>query len=125
MKAKNKPRNIPLSQNKTEYSEPIRPQKKRVLPNGYRDSAVFRFLPFFIYATILGVLYIGNTFYTEKKYTEIESLKSKVDQLRIDYRTLKYDYLNMAKRSKIDGKVRKNGLYPTNTSPVIIEVDKD
>ena len=42
-------------------------------------------LPFLLYITILGMLYIGNTYYTEKTYKDIERTKNELKELRYQY----------------------------------------
>lgn len=87
------------------------------------NQAAFQYMPFILFLTVLGIIYIANTFRAEKLNHRINNLEKEVELLRVDYRTLKYDFINVSKRTQITEKVKKLGLVPSNEPPIVIEVE--
>ncbi|GAA4822837.1 FtsL-like putative cell division protein [Algivirga pacifica] len=79
------------------------------------------YLPYFLFITVLGILYIGNTFRAEKLNTEINKLHRNVEVLRVEYQTLKYDFMLQSRRAEIEKRVRPLGLKDFKELPIIIE----
>ncbi|MBB3697987.1 hypothetical protein KMW28_07305 [Flammeovirga yaeyamensis] len=77
-----------------------------------------------IFVTILGILYIANSFQAEKSHLRINKLEKSVEKLRVEYSTLKYDFINESKRSQIEKKAEAMGLVPLETAPIVISVPK-
>ena len=82
-----------------------------------------QYLPYFIFITILGVLYIANTYYSERVITEITKLDKEVDVLKRDYSTLKYQYIYHSKQTEIAKKVRGLGLIENDEPVIKIQVE--
>ncbi|MEH0156805.1 FtsL-like putative cell division protein [Limibacter armeniacum] len=87
------------------------------------NISAFKYMPYLIFITFLGIIYIANTFRAEKLHHRINKMQKEVELMRVDYQTLKYDFINASKRSKIAEKVKKMGLIDSNKPPVVIEVD--
>jgi cell division protein FtsL len=81
-------------------------------------------LPNFLFLTLLGIIYIANNYYYEKLYIEITELEKEVEDLRIDYSTLKYEYIYMSKRSEIARRVSRMGLQENDGDVYRIYVDE-
>lgn len=75
-----------------------------------------------LFVTILGILYIANGFQAEKSHLRINKLEKSVEKLRVEYSTLKYDFINESKRSQIEERVAPLGLVPLETAPIVISV---
>lgn len=71
-------------------------------------------LPYFIYVAILGVIYIANSHFGERTSRKINKLKSEVEELRIDYTTLKAEYTTFGKRTEISRRVKAIGLIDSD-----------
>ena len=59
------------------------------------NHAVLRNLPFLIFLAILAMFYIGNTYYSEKTFKEIEKIKNELKELRYQSITAKAKMLDV------------------------------
>ncbi|NLR90747.1 MULTISPECIES: FtsL-like putative cell division protein [Flammeovirga] len=75
-----------------------------------------------VFVTFLGIIYIANSFQAEKSHLRINQLEKSVERLRVEYSTLKYDFINESKRSKIEEKAANMGLVPLENAPIVITV---
>ncbi|OHX66090.1 FtsL-like putative cell division protein [Flammeovirga pacifica] len=77
-----------------------------------------------VFVTFLGILYIANSFQAEKSHLRINRLEKSVEKMRVEYSTLKYDFINESKRSQIENKAKNLGLVPLENAPVVISIPK-
>jgi hypothetical protein len=66
---------------------------------------------------ILAIFYIGNTYYSEKAFKEIEKTKNELKELRFQYLTTKSTLMFFSKQSEIAGRVDKFGLKQSMVPP--------
>ncbi len=99
------------------FGTPLKPKKKsRLGLGGYKfdltlnDGTPIRYVPYFAFLTVLGLIYISNNYYSDKMMRKINALDKEVEILRIDYSTLKYEYIYSSKQSEIAEKVKQYGL---------------
>jgi Bacteriodetes cell division protein (FtsL-like) len=114
--------------------EEIRPVKKPgKMTRGIHDiiggdllskQAVLRNLPFLIFLAILAMFYIGNTYYTEKTFKQIEKIKNELKELRYQSITVKAKMLDVCKQTEIAKKVEGLGIKVTTTQPYKIFYSK-
>ncbi|MCX6247734.1 MAG: FtsL-like putative cell division protein [Bacteroidetes bacterium] len=114
--------------------EEIRPVKKAgKMTRGIHDviggdvlskSAVLDNLPFLVFLAILALLYIGNTYYSEKTFKEIEKTKNELKELRYRSITAKARMLDVGKQTEIAKKVEQLGIKGTTTPPFKIFYSK-
>jgi len=76
----------------------------------FSNSLTGKVLPYFLFLGLLGLIYIANTHYAERKIRKINTLKMEVEDLRIDYTTLKAESMFMLKRSELVRKASELGL---------------
>ena len=74
-------------------------------------------LPFLFYAAILAIIYIGNTYYAEKTFTDIEHTKNELKELRYQYITTKSMLMFQSRQSEIFKRARLYGLQETMIPP--------
>jgi len=74
-------------------------------------------LPFLLFLAVLAILYISNTYYTERIYREIESTKSELKELRYRYITAKSALMFNSRESVITDKARRYGLMEPKSPP--------
>lgn len=86
------------------------------------DGENSQYIPKILFVTFLGILYIANGFQAEKSHLRINKLEKSVEKLRVEYSTLKYDFINESKRSKIEKRVAPLGLIPLESAPIVISV---
>ena len=88
------------------------------------NHAVLRNLPFLIFIAILAMFYIGNTYYSEKTFKNIEKIKNELKELRYQSITAKAKMLDVGKQTEIAKKVERLGIKGTTTPPYKIFYSK-
>jgi hypothetical protein len=71
---------------------------------------MIRQLPFVLFLTFLGVIYIGNRFHAEKMVRQINELKIEVDNLRSEQITITSELMNISRPSEVAALVESKGL---------------
>jgi hypothetical protein len=80
-------------------------------------ESVFRNLPFLLFLAILAVFYIGNTYYAEKTFKEIERTKAELKELRYQYITAKEALMYNSRLTEVAKRVTACGLKETTLPP--------
>ena len=71
---------------------------------------VIRQLPFILFLTFLGLIYIGNRFHAERMVRQIEELKIEVGNLRSEQITITSELMNISRPSEVAALVESRGL---------------
>ncbi len=74
-------------------------------------------IPYLFYVALLAMLYIANTYYTEKKFKDIEQTKTELKELRYQYITTKSALMFMGRQSEISRKAQLLGLKESLLPP--------
>ncbi len=74
------------------------------------DEKAVRYIPHLIFLTLLGLAYIANNYYSERMINRITTLENEVENLRVDYTTTKYEFIQMSKYMSIADKAERLGL---------------
>ena len=74
-------------------------------------------IPFVFYVALLAMIYIGNTYYTEKKFKDIERTKNDLKELRYQYITTKSTLMFMGRQSEISKRAVLLGLKESVLPP--------
>ncbi len=90
----------------------------------FEEGKPFRYLPQLLFILFLGVLFIANSHYTDRMNKKHSRLKREVEDLRVDYTTLKAEYMLETKQSEVAQRVRKQGLILGTKPPVKIQIEK-
>lgn len=72
---------------------------------------------FLLFLAFLALIYIGNTYSTEKKYKDIERTKTELKELRYHYITAKAALMFEGRQSVISARAIKSGLNETSLPP--------
>lgn len=115
------------------YNRPKDQQQKkkgilhRLIPSSLEidENVAVKYLPHMIYITFLGVLYIANNYYTEKVIAQTIEIQQQLDSVKVDYSTLKYEFVYASKPAEIAEKVKQLGLVENEEPVYKIEVDED
>lgn len=67
-------------------------------------------LPFVIFLTFLGIIYIGNRFYSERLVRRINDMKAEVGNLRSEQITISSELMNISRPSEVADLVREKNL---------------
>lgn len=84
-----------------------------------------KFLPFLFFLALLAIIYIGNTFYAEKKISERNNLKNELKELRYDYITSKSELMFHSKQSEVAKKLISTGIKESKEPPKKIYLEKE
>jgi cell division protein FtsL len=81
---------------------------------------VVRNIPFFLYLTILAVLYIYNGHHADKLILKINTTEKKIKELEYEYKTVKSDVIFRSKASELIKVVEPLGLKELTQPPVLL-----
>ncbi len=110
-----------MSENKTE--EQVISQKidwKRLLSYKW----VVRNIPFFLFLSVLAVLYIYNGHYSDRLIKKISTTEKHIKELEYEYKTIKSEVIFRSKASELARAVEPMGLKELTKPPVILEEEK-
>ena len=81
-----------------------------------RDS-FFKTIPYLGYLTVLAIVYISNTYYAEKTFRQIETIKVELKELRFQYISSKSELMYYGKQTEIAKRVLSAGIKETTIPP--------
>jgi hypothetical protein len=81
-------------------------------------------LPFLFFLTLLVIVYIGNTHYSEKTIREADKLNRELKELRSEYITLRFDLMFKSRQSEVAKNVVALGLKEPVTPPKKITLEQ-
>ncbi|MDP4281892.1 MAG: FtsL-like putative cell division protein [Bacteroidota bacterium] len=85
---------------------------------------VLRNFPLLLYISVLAMLYIGNTYYSEKTYKKIEKVTAELKELRFQYITTKSGLMYFTKQTEIEKRAQGIGLKEPVLPPYKIYYSK-
>ncbi len=88
-----------------------------------KESAV-RILPFLLYLTVLGMLYIANKHYAEKNIRQIEKINKELKELKWEHMTTKHELMFKSKQTELAKSTAAFGLKEAVVPPIKILVKK-
>lgn len=71
---------------------------------------VVKQLPYLLFLTFLGLIYIGNRFHAERMVRQINELKIEVGNLRAEQITITSELMNISRPSEVSALVESKGL---------------
>ena len=81
------------------------------------DKVFFKNLPFVIFLTLIGVLYITNSYYLEETIREIETIKNKINDQNNEFVITKTQVSIKGQRNEVVNKVLSLGLEESKNPP--------
>lgn len=85
-------------------------------------NVLYKNIPFVFFLVGMGLVYIANSHYAEKKVRKIEKLKTEVKTLKWEYWSLRSEIMHGSTQSELSRKVEMYGLYAPEDSPKRIVV---
>jgi hypothetical protein len=105
------------------------PKAVRSVLGGYilTREKVTRLLPFLIYITLIGLLYIFNANVSVKTIIEINQIKKQNEELRFDFVTTKAKLMQSTRQSALSHRLEARGIYEAKIPPrkIIVEADQN
>lgn len=77
-------------------------------------------LPFFLFLSILAVVYIYNGHYSDKIIKSISKTNRELREMQYEYKTLKSELMFRSKQTEVARAVEPLGLKELTTPPVIL-----
>src|SRR5580658_10280374 len=100
-------------------------EKNKESKAGYKRSQIYRWLvkniPFFLFLTVLAVIYIYNGHYADKVVRNISRTSNELKELQYEYKTLKSEVMFRSKQSELARAVEPFGLKELTAPPVVLE----
>ena len=91
---------------------------------GVSDKLFFDQLPFILFLTGIGFLYITNSYYVEDTVREMESIKNKKKHQKNIFVITKTQMSLNGQRNEVEGKVTELGLKESKNPPFQISVER-
>jgi len=125
----------PNKETAADSKEEIKPAKKThkgrrrvqdVLGGDYLSKkTVVDNVPFLLYLAILVMMYISNTYSSERMYKQIEKTKTELKELRFEYITSRSALMFSSRLSELNKRAQSMGLKETVIPPVKIFYSAD
>ncbi|MEI6946178.1 FtsL-like putative cell division protein [Paraflavisolibacter sp. H34] len=77
-------------------------------------------IPFFLFLTVLAVLYIYNGHFADKAVREISRTERELKELKHEYKTVKGEVLFRSKQSELAKAVEPLGLKEMSVAPMVL-----
>jgi cell division protein FtsL len=94
--------------------------KKNRLKSLIRYQWIVRNLPFFLFLTLLAVVYIYNGHYADRVVRDIGRTSRELQELQYEYKNLKSDVMFRSKQSELTKAVEPFGLKPLSSPPLVL-----
>ena len=80
-------------------------------------------LPFMLYLALLALIYIGNTYYTERKIRRMDDLRDELKELRYEYISTKSTLMGQKKQSTLINYLEEDGVKASTIPPKKIFIE--
>ncbi len=90
---------------------------------GLNEKLFFKNLPFVLFLTGIGFLYITNSYYLEETVREMESIKNQINDQNNEFVITKTQVSLKGQRNEVVEKVEKLGLKESKKPPFQLEED--
>src|SRR5687768_2649039 len=102
--------------NEEKNISPRKKERKRLF--GHRW--IVKNVPFFLFLSILAVIYIYNGHYADKTIRSINKVNRELKELQYEYKTLKSEVMFRSKQSELAKTVEPIGLKELVAPPIVI-----
>ncbi len=127
---------VNIKNTNSEQKEPKTPKKPKVKKNKkilsdtiyggfFEKEETLRMLPYFLLFIILGIIYITNSYWSEKNKREIQKTKNELIQLRYEYISSKSQLMDSTRQSYIARKLEYSGIKESTVPPTIIIAEEE
>ena len=83
-------------------------------------QSIVKQIPFFLFLSLLAVIYIYNGHYSDKTIRNINRTAKEVKELQHEYKTVKSEVMFRSKQSELAKAVESLGLKELTASPVVL-----
>jgi hypothetical protein len=96
-------------------------EKKSGLKRLLRYQWIVKNIPFFLFLTVLAVIYIYNGHYADKMVRNIGKTSNELKELQYEYKTLKSEVMFRSKQSELAKAVEPFGLKELTAAPIVLQ----
>jgi hypothetical protein len=97
-----------------------RPAHRQVWKRWLNYQSIVKQVPFFLFLTLLAVIYIYNGHYADKTIRNINRTAKEVKELQYEYKTAKSELMFRSKQSELVKAVEPLGLKELTRSPMVL-----
>jgi len=90
----------------------------------FSAETILKNLPFILFLGFIGMLYIMNAHYSEKKLWQIQKYKNEIEELKWEYASTKADLMYQTKQSEVQKAVENIGLKNSKSTAKRLIVKK-
>ena len=101
-------------------SEEVKKESKRVFISPH---LLVKNIPFFLYISVLAVLYIYNGHHAEKTIKDISKTSKELKELQYEYKMVRSDWMFLTKQSEVVKQVEPFGIKEILEPPTKLEGD--
>jgi cell division protein FtsB len=98
--------------------------QKKIIRNGWKQwlnyQSIVKQVPFFLFLTLLAVLYIYNGHLANKTIRNISKTSREVKELQYEYKTIKSEVMFLSKQSELIKAVEPLGLKELSEAPLVL-----
>lgn len=98
--------------------------QKKIIRNGWKQwlnyQSIVKQVPFFLFLTLLAVLYIYNGHLADKTIRNISKTSREVKELQYEYKTIKSEVMFLSKQSELIKAVEPLGLKELTEAPLVL-----
>lgn len=84
-------------------------------------QSIVKQVPFFLFLTLLAIIYIYNGHYSDKTIGNINETARQVKELQYEYKTVKSEVMFRSKQSEMVKALEPMGLKELVTAPVVLK----
>lgn len=115
-----------MSEDKKNMEQELTIQKTDPIAIGWKKNFSYKWvvknIPFFLFLTLLAVLYIYNGHFTDKQAFKINATEKRIKELEYEYKTVKSDVIFRSKASELIKAVEPLGLKELTSPPILLKV---
>lgn len=116
----------PEKTEKTPANSPAAKKLMRFLDGSFMTKEnVVDMLPFLLFISLIGIIYIGNRYYSEKNVFKMNAISNELKELRSEYITTKSELMFKSKQSEVAKAIAETGLKESVVPPKKIVVTKE
>ena len=97
------------------------PEVKRDWKKVFSYRWIVKNVPFFLFLSVLAVIYIYNGHFADKTVRNINKVSSELKELQYEYKTLKSEVMFRSKQSELAKAVAPLGLKELMVPPVVLK----
>lgn len=86
------------------------------------EQSPLRHLPFLLFLTVLGIVYIANNHYAENRAGDITKMEREVKRMQVEYSTLKYEYMTASTKESVAAQLEEMRLAPNDKPITVVKV---